>query len=339
MDPFTHAALGATVGLVGFRRRLGRRALAVGALIALLPDADVVAGWIRGPVAEWLYHRGLTHAVPFAVVVGPILGWAAWRLLRRGDEGPGPWAGLGVAALLTHPLIDLVTHYGTQLLAPFSPQRFAIPAMPIIDPVFSLMLVVAVVAGLLVRRRVGVAVGIGWAALIACYGYALWGWSINAAAEDEARRQLAAAGRERAEVRAYPTIFQPYFRRIVARLDGEVLVGFHSALNPGPISWTATTPASDAAVVAVAAAPEAGGLSWFADGQVLWRVRRDGTAVVIEARDLRYGFPEPGFEFGIWGLRAPAMADGGAAAHPAVFRERPEITRERLARLWRLVFG
>lgn len=338
MDPLTHAALGATVGLVGFRRRLGRRALAVGALVGMLPDADVAAGWTGQPLAEWLYHRGLTHSVPFAVVAGPILGWAAWRLLRRGGQGAGPWIGLCVAALLTHPLIDLITHYGTQLLAPFSPHRFAIPAMPIIDPVFTLMLLAAVAVGLLARRRADIAVGLGWAALVACYAYVLMAWGINAEVEAEARRQLAAAGQERAAVRAYPTIFQPYFRRVVAQVDGKVLAGFHSVLAPGAIAWREATPSADPAVAAVAATPEAEVLRWFADGQVLWRLRQGEAGPVVEGRDLRYGFPEPGVEFGLWGLRAAVAADG-APARPEVFRERPALTGERLGRLWRMVFG
>jgi inner membrane protein len=149
--------------------------------------------------------------------------------------------------------------------------------------------------------------------------------------EAEARRQLAAAGQETAVVRAYPTILQPYYRRVVARLDGKVLVGFHSVLNPGPIAWSAATPAPEGAVAGVADTPEAGVLRWFADGQVLWQAGPDGG--LIEARDLRYGYPEPGVEFGLWGLRA---VGGGT---PQVFKERPTITGERLARLWRLVFG
>lgn len=338
MDPVTHAALGGTIGLAGFRGRLGRRAMVVGALVGMAPDLDVLAGWMGGPLAEWLYHRGLTHSVLFAITAGPLLGWALWRLLRRG-EGVGPWIGLATAALITHPLIDVITHYGTQLLAPLSQHRFGLPAMPIIDPVFTLILLAALLAGAVAKRRQRLGSAAGWTALVAAYAYVLFAWSLNDQIEAEARRQLAAAGIAATEVRAYPTILQPYYRRIVARHDDRVLVGFHSVLAPRPIDWAEARADDGVAVEAVAATSEARVLSWFADGHVLWQVMPNPGGSEVEARDLRYGFPEPGSQFGIWGIRAAVAADGRPTAPPEVFKSRLSLNGERLARLWRLVFG
>ncbi len=345
MDPLTQAALGATVGLAGFRRSLGRRAIAAGAAVALLPDADVVAGWIGGPFANWLYHRGLTHSVFFGIVAGPPLGWVLWRLdgwwrARRGEPpaAAAAWIGLAAAALLTHPLIDLVTHYGTQMLAPFSDHRFAVPAMPVIDPVFTLILLAAVAVGVAARRRIALARGVGWAALAACWAYVLFAWSINDRVADEARRQLAAEGRPAARVAAYPTIFQPYLRRIVAHDDGEVLIGFHSVLAPARIDWLRLRPDSGPAVAAAAATPEAAIFAWFADGQLLWQVENGPGRPVVQATDLRYGFPD-GSETGLWGIRAPLGPDDRPTAPPSVFSARPAPSPDRLKRLWELVFG
>lgn len=329
MDPVTHAVLGAAVGQAGYRRRLGRRALAVGAVAALLPDADIIAGWIGGPYAAWLYHRGPTHSVWFAATVGPLLGWLLWR--RLGGER-GAWMGLITLALLTHPLIDLVTQYGTQLLAPISDARFAIAAMPIIDPVFTLILLAAVVTGALTRRP-GLSSAAAWAGLGAAYAYVLFAWSLNLAAEDAARRQLAAEG-VNAEVHAYATVLQPYLRRIVARDGSEVRVGFRSWLAPGPIVWQRRLQDGGPAVAAVQATPEARIFTWFAMGQVLWQ--RDQDAVV--ASDLRYGYPGDSL-FGQWGIRVPLDAAGQPAAAPERFSRGPGLSGGNLAKLWSWVFG
>src|SRR5262245_47153862 len=101
MDPPTHGLLGATLGQACFGRTLGRRALVWGAIGAMLPDVDIVMS-PTGPMGEWLYHRGLTHAIWLAPLVGGLLGTVAWHGQRRRDPGhagsPAPWRWLLVLA-------------------------------------------------------------------------------------------------------------------------------------------------------------------------------------------------------------------------------------------------
>ncbi|MBF0333038.1 MAG: ATP-binding cassette domain-containing protein, partial [Alphaproteobacteria bacterium] len=63
MDPFTHAVLGATIARAGFHHRLGWRSMAVGAVVAMSPDLDIVAGWLGGTFAEWAHHRARAAAL------------------------------------------------------------------------------------------------------------------------------------------------------------------------------------------------------------------------------------------------------------------------------------
>lgn len=343
MDPVTHAALGGSLGLAVGRRRLGRRAIAVGAVVAMSPDADIIAGWLGGPFANLLYHRGLTHSILFAPVVGPALGYALWWLHRRwapsaaaaaSPDQRATWIALAVVALITHPLLDVITHYGTQLLAPLSDHRFALPALPVIDPVMTLLLGVPAVVGAFAVRRSRGSVVFAWVGMILAYAYAMYGWSLNNTVEVEARRQLAGMGTTGVEVRAYPTILQPYFRRIVARRDHDILVGFYSPLNPQRIDWVQARSDTGPAITAVAATDQAAILTWFADRQLLWR--RDGA--MIEARDLRYGYPG-GWELGIWGIRALVDADGRIIDGPHMFSTRPPSTAASFGRLWQMAFG
>jgi inner membrane protein len=85
MDPITQGLLGAAVGQLAYGRALGRRALGWGALVGMAPDLDVLMNG-TSPLAEWLWHRGPTHALWFGPVVGTGLGWLLWRLHRRGHE-------------------------------------------------------------------------------------------------------------------------------------------------------------------------------------------------------------------------------------------------------------
>ncbi len=356
MDTATQALLGATIAQAGFRHRLGGRALWWGAAGGLLPDLDVVAVATHGPFGEMLYHRGFTHSLWFGPVVGPLLGWAVWqhyarRRHRRAERGtpapPGPdpgaagarraWMGLFVLALVTHPLLDVFTVYGTQLFAPFSRERFAVNAVAIIDPLYTTLLLAALVAGrwLSDARRRGVAV----AALALSSAYVLYGFAVNARAEESLVRQLEADGMTDVRVRAYPTIFQPYLRRFVARTPDEVAVGLWTDLAPERAVWQSFTPARDPLIDKLRETWEGELFTWFAMDEISARVIRTRDRIVVEIDDLRYGVSGPP-DHGMWGIRA-AFDHRGRQLGSVVRFSRPRIARSDslLPALWRGMWG
>ena len=127
-----------------------------GAVAGTVPDLDVLAYPFLDPSAELRFHRGITHGLPFAFVVGPLLGYLVWRLTRRrAGAGAVPWTAYAAVffwALLTHPLLDVFTVYGTQLLMPFSDRPLAIASQFIIDPAYTLPLLAGLVVALVTRR-------------------------------------------------------------------------------------------------------------------------------------------------------------------------------------------
>ena len=94
-----------------------------------------------------------------------------------------------VLALLSHPLLDLCTTYGTALLLPFSRDRFALDAIAVVDLAYSAMLAAGLIAGLVARERPHSAWYSG-VALILTTVYLLVGLLLKALAESEARYQL-----------------------------------------------------------------------------------------------------------------------------------------------------
>lgn len=339
MDSVTQALFGAAVAAARFRRGLGRRVVLAGAALGTVPDLDVVVGWVADGFATWRHHRGLTHSIFFGPVVGPLigLGLAKWEARRRGAAPPDPdrlraWIWLSVLVLVTHPLIDLFTSYGTQLLAPFSDHRFAINAMPIIDPVYSLpLLAAALVAGL--SRRAGRGVVASALALFFVAAYTLHAWSLDARTREAARAQLAAQGIAATDVTAYPLLFQPWYRRVVAETPESIRIGFHSMLAPRPIDWTEVPRQRDPRIDAVAATREGRLLEWFAMGHVAWRVRDAEGAAVVEGADTRYGARGESL-LGFWGISVPVDAAGRPGA-ARIFARRPAADARSFSALWR----
>jgi inner membrane protein len=301
LDTLTQGLLGATVGQACCGRTLGRRAAFWGAVGGVLPDLDIVAG-LSGPFGEFLYHRGPTHALWFGPVVGTALGYAIWRARRRAEPTASlrTWVTLFVMVLFTHPLLDVFTSYGTQLLAPFSLRRFALNGVGIIDPAYSLLLVAALLVG---RWRPGspAAARAAGLALLLSTAYLFCGLHLNQRAEEHAQAQLAREG-SAATVRAYPTLFQPFLRRLVAREGDLVRVGWLSLWSPRPIRWEQAAAHRDPLIDALRQRYEGRVFEWFAMGQTLARVIPGPDVVVVEIDDLRYGFPGPPGD-GLWGIR------------------------------------
>jgi inner membrane protein len=333
MDPLTQGLLGASFGQALYGRALGRRALVWGALVGMSPDLDVLAN-PASPMAEWLWHRGPTHALVFGPAVGPAIGWLLWK--RKGGR-LRDWVGLCVVALVTHPLLDAFTTYGTQLFWPFSRQRVAFDAVAIVDPVYSLALAVALLLGL--WRGVGTALArrAAWTALALSSAYVGLGLAVNARAEALARGQLVAEGVTEARVAAYPTLFQLPQRRVVARHGDEVRVGWLSALAPRPIAWERFLAAGGPQVEAARATREVRVLEWFAMGEATPRL--EGAGTVVEFDDLRYGFPGRPRD-GLWGVRVHLDPDGRPLGPGERFdRSLPASAPELLGQLWRQAIG
>ncbi len=168
MDSLTQAALGATVGAAVAGHTLGRRAVVWGAIAGTVPDLDVVAYPFLDESGALRFHRGLTHGLAFCLWAGPTLGWLAHRFDRWRDARARPTAapvGLRayvavlVLALVTHPLLDVFTVYGTQLLAPFSDRPFAVGSTFIIDPAYTVPLAVGLAGAIWAKRRREWAIG------------------------------------------------------------------------------------------------------------------------------------------------------------------------------------
>lgn len=98
-----------------------------------------------------LTHRGITHSVVLAPLWALPVAWLLATLLRH----PGGWRALFGVVLLSiavHIAGDVITSFGTMILAPFSDWRAGIGTTFIIDLWFSGIILAGLLASLLWRR-------------------------------------------------------------------------------------------------------------------------------------------------------------------------------------------
>lgn len=344
MDPVTHAALGAVVGHAIAGRRLGGVAALAGAVAGAFPDIDVLwAGAGEDPLSYWELHRGFTHALVFAPLAGIPLGLAgasvhAWFRMRGGKPVAGifgAWVLVCVAAILSHVLNDAVTVYGTPLFLPFSDVRVAIPAMPIIDPIFTLTLL----AGLFAAARLGwqarAARRTTFVVLVVAIGYVAVALGQNHRAEAIARADPGLAERAPVRIDVSTTILSPWLRRVSAESAQALHVGFVATLAPDrPIRWHDLLKEPRAVALAEAALATDQGRRYrhFAAGLLYPHiVEREGREY-LRIGDARYGFP-PDTLGGIWGVEWP-IVDGAIVPGTADrYAQRPRAGLDALGAL------
>lgn len=88
------------------------RLLAALAVLAALPDLDVLAFSAGIPYEHWLGHRGLTHSLPFALVLGPVAAAVVFPGVPRFGTAWWRLALLLAMATASHGLLDALTDAG-----------------------------------------------------------------------------------------------------------------------------------------------------------------------------------------------------------------------------------
>jgi inner membrane protein len=116
---FTHAAVPLALWCASERGRISARLLGAGVAAAMLPDADVLAFALHIPYADAFGHRGASHSLLFAAVLGLVAcALSPWLRASRVQA-----AAFVSACALSHPLLDAFTSGEQRLFAPWRPIR------------------------------------------------------------------------------------------------------------------------------------------------------------------------------------------------------------------------
>ncbi len=172
MDPVSQGVLGALVSQSPAAKSALTKSAIIGALAAMAPDLDVFIRSSSDPLLALEFHRHFTHSLFFIPLGALLCSLVFYPLLaRRWQLGYGTiylWSLLGYS---THALLDGCTSYGTQLLWPLSDQRFAWDIVPIVDPLFTLPLLLWVFLACKWQSRRWLGVGFAWLCLYIGLGY------------------------------------------------------------------------------------------------------------------------------------------------------------------------
>ncbi|HAP70049.1 MAG TPA: metal-dependent hydrolase [Flavobacteriales bacterium] len=152
MDSLTQAALGAAIGQATLGKRIGRKGALAGALVATIPDLDVLLRVLYSSYDMLRIHRGISHSLLFGVVGALVLSLIFKRTKLFSQVSLIRLWWFNGLCLITHSLLDFCTSYGTQLFLPFSDTRLGIDIVNVVDPVYTIPLLLGTLGGLIIPQ-------------------------------------------------------------------------------------------------------------------------------------------------------------------------------------------
>ena len=239
MDSLTQVLFGAAVGQTILGRRVGRRALFWGGLCGTLPDLDVFLP-SQGAVWDFVGHRGFSHSLFVLALLSPLLAWLITRIHPDTKQHFRGWFLLVFVCLETSVILDYFTIYGTRLLWPFDPTPLAWSMLFIIDPFFTLPLLVGVSAVLFLPRTPLPARRICAVCLGVSLSYLVWAAGAKIVLDHKVEQALARQGVTYERLVSCPTPFNTFLWRFLG-IEGdrffEVFVSVFDGPGPVRVTW------------------------------------------------------------------------------------------------------
>ncbi len=231
MDTITHALSGMLLARATRsssasgepqKQRLDLRSrIIAGAVAAAFPDIDIIVRFF-GTLNYLNYHRGITHSILMMPLWALLLAWLFSLLSRKGYRWqafyPVCLMGIGI-----HILGDVITAYGTMVLAPFSDWRMSWPTTFIIDVFFTGIIVISLLLAWWWKDKSTQISRAGMGVLVA---YVLTQGGFHYQAQEMARDYVRAHKLPDARIHALPQPLSPFNWKLVVESDDRYFISY-----------------------------------------------------------------------------------------------------------------
>jgi len=172
LDPLSQGVLGASLPQSFSNKQNIVFVFIVGFLAGMFPDIDIFFRSNHDPLLFLEFHRQFTHSlifIPLGGFIFTIIFYGLFfRLIPFGFLKTWLFATLGYS---THALLDACTSYGTPLMWPFSNERISWNNISIVDPLFTIPVLILLVLSLIKRKSFWSKIALGWAFIYLIIGF------------------------------------------------------------------------------------------------------------------------------------------------------------------------
>ena len=182
MDPLSQGTVGAAFAQSTANKNNIFKIGIIGFLAGLAPDLDVLIRSSNDPILFLEYHRQFSHSLFFIPFGSLIVALLIFPLVKKSMSLKTVYIAsfLGYA---THGLLDACTSYGTQLFWPFSNERVTWNNISIVDPLFTIPILILVGTAIKTRKRLFSFFAIGWATFYLSLGFVQYERTLSTAIE------------------------------------------------------------------------------------------------------------------------------------------------------------
>ena len=201
------------------------------------------------------------------------------------DASVKDWIVLFLLGLITHPILDCFTVYGTQLFAPFSNVRVAWSTISVADPLYTTPFLGCLITASFISRERKLRSIVNWAGIIWSCSYLLFTAVNKQHITNIFATSFAEQGIEYDKMLAAPTIFNNILWHGVAKTDSTIVFGKYSWFDSDKKVHLYTLPIGEDIIADYAEDNVIETLKWFSDGYYHVLERGD----TIQFNDMRYG--------------------------------------------------
>jgi inner membrane protein len=284
MDSLTQVVLGGAVGYAVLGNKVGRKAAVYGAILGTLPDLDVFLPY-GGEVEAFTYHRGFSHSLLVHLLISPLIVWLITTYHHGTALYKKQWFLLVFLCLSTHAILDSFTVYGTQLLWPISEYPFAFSNLFIIDPMYTLPLLIAFIAVLLPNIKPQIASTFNLFAIVISSLYVCWSLVAKVYIDDKVAIALNDRQIQTNHYLSSPAPLSTLLWRILVMSNGEYYEGYVSVFDSASDVSLDVYHSSDYLLDNIQDDWSVRRLQWFTKG--FYSVKQDEQNIVLS--DLRMG--------------------------------------------------
>jgi len=241
MDSLTQIVLGSAVGEAAIGKKVGNWAILWGAVAGTIPDLDVFAKHFTDNVTALEIHRGFSHSILFSVIFAPILGWIVSKIHRKLDATWKDWTWLMFLSLITHPLLDAHTTWGTQLFWPHE-YRVAYKNIFVADPLYTLPFMAFLIAAMCYKKGSVKRKTLNNLGLIVSSFYMVLTLGFKWISYPKFIASLEKQHIEYVEVKTRPTPLNSILWSANVMLDDGFLVGYYSLLDKQTVEYSEMIP-------------------------------------------------------------------------------------------------
>lgn len=231
MDSLSQIVLGAAVGELMLGKKIGNKALLIGAIGGTIPDLDILFNPLfSDEITKLQIHRGYSHSIFVHLLLALPFAWLTHRIFTK-EITFKYWYLTWYLLFFTHVLLDACTTYGTQLFLPFTDYLVGFNNIAVIDVFWTLPFMFLLIVCMFFRRTNKWRFRWAWISMTYALAYMAYTFVNKSIVTNKFAEELDRKGIRGVELYTSPDMFHNFLWSGIAVSQDSIYLGEYSLLQ------------------------------------------------------------------------------------------------------------